>query len=89
MRFLSKKGLINKLNRKYLAANCLLIAAKLNDLTKKDITKLLEAITTKFRFDSKKEILSYEFSILVALEFNLIIQHEQDFISHLERIKSI
>lgn len=89
MFFLSQKGLINKLNRKYLAANCLLIAAKLNDLTKKDITKLLEVITTKFRFDNKKEILSYEFSILVALEFNLIIQHEQDFISHLERIKSI
>ena len=81
--------MINKLNRKYLAANCLLIAAKLNDLTKRDITKLLEAIITKFRFDNKKEILSYEFSILVALEFNLIIQHEQDFISHFERLKSM
>lgn len=82
------QGLINKPNRKYLAGNCLLIAAKLNDVTKKDITRLLEVIITKFRFDNKKELISYEFGILVALEFNLLIKHQSDFESHYERLKN-
>ena len=80
------QGLINKVNRKYLAANSLLLAAKLNDVTKKDISKLLEVIITKFRFDNKREIISYEFGILVALEFNLMIKHGLDFISHYDRL---
>ena len=37
-------------------------------------------------FDSKKEIISHEFPILVALEFNLMIKYETDFISHYDRI---
>lgn len=82
------KGLINKSNRKFLAANCLIIAAKLNDVTKKDINKLIDNITTKFRLDNRKDVTLYEFPILVALEFNLIIKYENDFYFHYERLTS-
>ena len=82
------KGLINKGNRKFLAANCLILASKLNDVTKKDINRLIEAIISKFRFDNRKELVSYEFPILVALEFNLIIKYEINFTSHYDRIAS-
>ena len=82
------KGLINKSNRKYLAANCLILASKLNDVTKKEINKLIEAIISKFRFDNRRELISYEFPILVALEFNLMVKYESAFTSHFERISS-
>jgi len=58
----------------------------LKDITKKDISKLIEATLNKFRLDNKKEIISLEFPILVALEFNLMIKYETDFISHYERL---
>lgn len=58
------------------------------DITKKEINKLIDSILNKFRFDSKKEIISHEFPILVALEFNLMIRYEADFISHYERVLS-
>lgn len=69
-----------------MAANCLIISAKLNDVTKKDINKLIDNITTKFRLDSRKDVTIYEFPILVALEFNLIIKYENDFYFHFERL---
>lgn len=86
--FFQIKGLINKSNRKFLAANCLIIAAKLNDVTKKDINKLIDNITNKFRFDNRKDVTLYEFPILIALEFNLIIKYENDFYFHFERLTS-
>ncbi|CAF0947785.1 unnamed protein product [Brachionus calyciflorus] len=80
------QGLINKSNRKFLAANCLIIGAKLNDVTKKDINKLIDNITNKFRFDNRKDVVLYEFPILVSLEFNLIIKYESEFLCHYERL---
>ena len=80
--------MINKSNRKLLAANCLLIACKLNDITKKEINKLIDIIIAKFRFDSRKELISYEFPILVALEFNLIVKYETECLSHYDRLRS-
>lgn len=47
---------------------------------------MIEATLNKFRLDNKKEIISLEFPILVALEFNLMIKYETDFISHYERL---
>lgn len=79
-------GLINKSNRKHLAANCLILAAKLNDVTKKDINKLIDQIVAKFRFDNRKEVIAFEFAILIALEFNLMIKYEIDFRNHYERL---
>jgi len=80
------KGLINKNNRKFLAANCLILAAKLNDTIKKDISKLIDTIISRFRFDSRRELISYEFGILAALEFNLQTKYESDFTCHYERL---
>jgi len=71
-----------------LAANCLILASKLNDVTKKEIGRLIEAIISKFRFDNRKELISYEFPILVALEFNLMVKYENTFSSHYERIST-
>lgn len=62
------------------------MAAKLNDVTKKEINKLIDTIIAKFRFDNRKEVISYEFAILVALEFNLMVKYETDFISHYDRL---
>ena len=78
--------MINKANRKFLAGNALILAAKLNDVTKKDLSKLIDNIVTKFRFDNRKEVISYEFAILVALEFNLIIKYENEFVNYYERL---
>ena len=64
----------------------MILASKLNDVTKKEINKLIEAIISKFRFDSRKEVISYQFPILVALEFNLMVKYENIFTSHYERI---
>ena len=80
------KGLINKANRKYLAGTCLLLAAKLNDLTKKEINRLIDIIVQRFRLDNRKELISFEFPILIALEFNLITNYERELANHYDRI---
>lgn len=82
------QGLINKSNRKHLAANCLILAAKLNDVPKKEISKLIDAAISKFRFDNRKEMISFEFPVLVALEFNLVVRYENDFFTHYQKLLS-
>ncbi len=82
------RGLINKSNRKHLAAAALLLAAKLNDTAKKEMARLIDATTSKFRFDSRREAIAYEFPVLVALEFNLVVRHEHEFTLHYERCLS-
>jgi hypothetical protein len=64
----------------------LILAAKLNDINKKELNKLIDSVMDKFRFDSRKELISYEFGILVALEFNLIVKYESEFVKHYERL---
>lgn len=80
------QGLITKANRKYLVGASLLLSAKLNDLTKKEINRLIDTIVQKFRLDSRKELISFEFPILVALEFNLVMNYERAIISHYDRL---
>ena len=78
--------MITKANRKYLVGASLLLSAKLNDLTKKEINRLIDTIVQKFRLDSRKELISFEFSILVALEFNLVMNYERAISSHYDRL---
>ncbi len=78
--------MINKANRKHLAGACLIISAKLNDITKRDITRLIDAIVQKFRLDNRKDLIAFEFPIMIALEFNLSLNYERQLKHHYERL---
>ncbi|XP_034027698.1 CDK5 and ABL1 enzyme substrate 2 isoform X2 [Thalassophryne amazonica] len=79
------KGRLNKQNRKLVSAACILLAAKISsDLKKQEVKHLIDKLEERFRI-SRRELISFEFTILVALEMALYLP-ESKVLPHYRRL---
>ncbi|XP_071205452.1 CDK5 and ABL1 enzyme substrate 2-like [Salvelinus alpinus] len=79
------QGRLNKHNRKLVCAACVLLAAKISsDLKKQDVTQLIDKLEERFRI-SRRELIPFEFTILVALEMALYLP-ERAIMPHYRRL---
>ncbi|XP_056105987.1 CDK5 and ABL1 enzyme substrate 2 [Rhinichthys klamathensis goyatoka] len=79
------QGRLNKQNRKLVAAACLLLAAKISsDLKKQEVKQLIDKFEERFRI-SRRELIAFEFTILVALEMALYLP-ESKVMPHYRRL---
>uniref|UniRef100_A0A8C7XYR8 Cdk5 and Abl enzyme substrate 2b n=1 Tax=Oryzias sinensis TaxID=183150 RepID=A0A8C7XYR8_9TELE len=71
------QGRLNKSNRKLVSAACILLAAKISsDLKKQEVKHLIDKLEERFRI-SRRELIFFEFTILVALEMALYLPESQ------------
>ncbi|GLD50567.1 CDK5 and ABL1 enzyme substrate 2-like protein [Lates japonicus] len=79
------QGRLNKPNRKLVSAACILLAAKISsDLKKQEVKHLIDKLEERFRI-SRRELISFEFTILVALEMALYLP-ESKVMPHYRRL---
>ncbi|XP_031650699.1 CDK5 and ABL1 enzyme substrate 2 [Oncorhynchus kisutch] len=79
------QGRLNKHNRKLISGACVLLAAKISsDLKKQDVTQLIDKLEERFRI-SRRELIPFEFTILVALEMALYLP-ERAIMPHYRRL---
>ncbi|KAM4610440.1 CDK5 and ABL1 enzyme substrate 2 [Polymixia lowei] len=79
------QGRLNKHNRKLVSAACVLLAAKISsDLKKQEVKHLIDKLEERFRI-SRRELIPFEFTILVALEMALYLP-ESKVMPHYRRL---
>ncbi|XP_028850117.1 CDK5 and ABL1 enzyme substrate 2 [Denticeps clupeoides] len=78
-------GRLNKQNRKLVAATCVLLAAKISsDLKKQEVKQLIDKLEERFRI-GRRELIVFEFTVLVALEMALYLP-ESKVLPHYRRL---
>ncbi|KAM6455829.1 CDK5 and ABL1 enzyme substrate 2 isoform 2-T2 [Liasis olivaceus] len=71
------QGKLNKQNRKLCAGACVLLAAKISsDLRKYEVKHLIDKLEERFRFN-RRDLIGFEFTVLVALELALYLPDNQ------------
>ncbi|XP_008412633.1 CDK5 and ABL1 enzyme substrate 2-like isoform X2 [Poecilia reticulata] len=79
------QGRLNKQNRKLVAAECVLLAAKISsDLRKPEVKQLIDKLEERFRIN-RRELISLEIPVLVALEMGLYLP-ESKVMPHYRRL---
>ncbi|XP_042561156.1 CDK5 and ABL1 enzyme substrate 1-like [Clupea harengus] len=82
---LALRGKVDKQNRKLCAGACILLAAKMgSDLKRFEVRQLLDRLEERLRL-SRRELLAFEFPVLVALEFNLHLP-DHELLPHCRRL---
>ncbi|XP_040493809.1 CDK5 and ABL1 enzyme substrate 2 [Ursus maritimus] len=71
------QGKLNKHNRKLCAGACVLLAAKISsDLRRSEVKQLIDKLEERFRFN-RRDLIGFEFTVLVALELALYLPESQ------------
>ncbi|KAL8179616.1 UNVERIFIED_CONTAM: CDK5 and ABL1 enzyme substrate 2 [Gekko kuhli] len=79
------QGKLNKQNRKLCAGACVLLAAKISsDLRKHEVKHLIDKLEERFRFN-RRDLIAFEFTVLVALELALYLPENQ-MLPHFRRL---
>uniref|UniRef100_A0A3B3Q5A8 Cdk5 and Abl enzyme substrate 2 n=1 Tax=Paramormyrops kingsleyae TaxID=1676925 RepID=A0A3B3Q5A8_9TELE len=82
------QGRLNKQNRKMVSAACVLLAAKISsDLRKPEVKQLIDKLEEQFRIN-RRELISFEFTVLVALEMALYLP-ESKVMPHYRRLAQL